>query len=41
MGIAVLSGLAVVLQETKYDCHQKGKSKKEAGSRKSEQDWLE
>ena len=28
MGIEVLSGLAVVLQETKYDCHQIGKSKK-------------
>ena len=28
MGIAVLSGLAVVLQEAKYDCHQIGKSKK-------------
>ena len=28
MGIAVFSGLAVVLQETKYDCHQIGKSDK-------------
>ena len=30
MGIAVLSGLAVVQQEAKYDCHQIGKSKKRA-----------